>query len=185
MPTYKRKLGKPLKFNLDVDYNGVKLSKINNKSFTDEIVSVKEVDATDTGVQLVAFNDGSFLANSLKDAKGIVLCNQGDVSAELFYKTATWTHGTPDVHASSGGQVQHFVLNPGEFLVLPNLYSVHFSTTSNSAALGDNDALNNTAPNTNLYVDSVANTNEALDGSEAGVDVDDLGYFENNRFRMI
>ena len=181
MPTYKRKLGKPLKLNINVDYDGKRIDKLSNKSFSDEIIAVKEIDATDTGVQLISFNDGSFLANSLKDSKGMVLCNQGNVSAELVFATATWTHGTPgtpDVHASSAGQKQHVLLHPGEFYVLPNLYSLHFSTIANSAALGDNDALNNTAPNTNLYVDSVANTAEALDASETGVDVDDLGYFE-------
>ena len=56
----------------------------------------KEISSVDTGVQVVAFNDASFLASSLKDAKALLICNEGEVSAEVAMNIAGWTHNTPD-----------------------------------------------------------------------------------------
>ena len=179
MATYSRKAGSNLTVDLNVSYGGKSLSKSITKSFSEEIVSRKDVDATDTGVQVVAFNDSSFLASSLKNSKALLVCNEGGVSAEVIMNIAGWTHGEPDANGTSGGKGLNRVLNAGEFLYLPNLSMIEFGASNNSAGLGDADALNNTVPNTLLYeVIDASGSNEAIDASETDIDVDDGGFYE-------
>ena len=178
MATYLRKAGSNLKVDLNVSYGNKTLSKSISKTFSEEIIQRKEVDATDAGVQVLAFNDASFLASSLKNAKGLVICNEGDVSAELIMNIAAWTHGEPDAHASAGGTGLNRVLNAGEFLYLPSLSLLGFLAANNSAGLGDGNALDNTTPSTNMYVDSGVNLDAAFENSETGLQVADIAPFE-------
>ena len=177
MATYLKKAGDDLKIDLNVSYGDKSLSKSMTKTFSEEIIQRKEVDATDSGVQVVAFNDASFLASSLKNAKGLIICNEGDVSAELNFNVAAWTHAAPDTNASGGGSDLKRVLNAGEFLYLPNLSLIEH-TAGNSAANGDNDGLNNTAPATDMYVDSGVNLDAAFEDSESALQVADIAPFE-------
>jgi len=177
MATYSKKAGDSLKIDLNVSYGTKSFTKSITKSFNEEIVTRKEVDATDAGVQVIAFNDISFLASSLKNAKGLVICNEGDVSAELNLNVAEWTHAAPDTNASAGGSDLKKVLNAGEFLYLPNLFLIQH-TANNSAALGDDNALDNTAPATDMYVDSGVNLDAALEDDETGLQVADIAPFE-------
>ena len=177
MATYLKKAGDNLTIGLNVTYGGKSFSKSIVKSFSEEIIQKKEVDATDAGVQIVAFNDASFLASSLKNAKALVICNEGPVSAELNLSVAEWTHAAPDTNASAGGSDLKRVLNSGEFLYLPNLSLIEH-TANNSAALGDADALDNTAPATALYVDSGVNLDAKLEDDATGLQVADIAPFE-------
>tara|TARA_Y100000310_G_scaffold342339_1_gene445198 strand:+ start:160 stop:1815 length:1656 start_codon:yes stop_codon:yes gene_type:complete len=177
MATYLKKAGDDLKVDLNISYGTKTLSKSITKTFSEEIVQRKEVDATDAGVQVLAFNDASFLASSLKNAKGLVICNEGGVSAELNFNVAEWTHAAPDTNNSAGGSDLKRVLNAGEFLYFPNLSLIEH-TAGNSAALGDADALDNTAPPTAMYVDSGVNLNTALENSEDHLSVADIAPFE-------
>ena len=93
MATYRKKAGNNLKVDLNVSYGTKSLSKSTTKTFSEEIVQRKEVDSTDQGVQVIAFNDSSFLASSLKNAKGLVLCNEGEVSAEIMLIIASFKIG--------------------------------------------------------------------------------------------
>ena len=177
MAKYTKKAGDNLKVDLNVTYGDKSLSKSIQKTFSEEIIQRKEVDATDLGVQVVAFNDASFLASSLKNAKALVICNEGDVSAELNFNVAEWTHAAPDTNASAGGSDLKRVLNAGEFLYLPNLSLIEH-TAGNSAANGDNDALNNTSPATAMYVDSGVNLDANFEDSESALQVADIAPFE-------
>ena len=177
MATYLKKAGDNLKIDLNVSYGTKSFAKSITKSFSEQIIQRKEVDATDTGVQVIAFDGTNFLGNSLKNAKGIVICNEGAVSAELNLSVAEWTHAAPDTNASGGGSDLKRVLNAGEFLYLPSL-SLFQHTANNSAANGDDDALNNTAPATNMYVDSGVNLDAAFEDSESALQVADIALFE-------
>ena len=177
MATYLRKAGDNLKVDLSVSYGTKSLSKSITKTFSEEIIQRKEVDATDAGVQIIAFNEGTFAASSLKNAKGLVICNEGAVSAELNLSVAEWTHAAPDTNNSAGGSDIKRVLNAGEFLYLPNLSMIEH-TANDSAALGDNNNLDNTAPATDMYVDSGVNLDANFEDSETGLQVADIAPFE-------
>ena len=176
MATYQRKAGNQLQVNLDVNYGGKTLNKSINKTFSEEIIQRKEVDDTDTGVQVVAFNDTSFLASSLKNAKGLVICNEGVVSAEIAMNIAGWSHGTPDSNASTASTDIKRVLNAGEFFYIPNLSMLQFGVTANSAALGA--TLDNVTPPTDMYVDSGVNLDANFEDSETALQVADIAKFE-------
>tara|TARA_Y100001938_G_C8100582_1_gene441389 strand:- start:7930 stop:9573 length:1644 start_codon:yes stop_codon:yes gene_type:complete len=175
MATYQRKAGNQLQVKLDVMYGNKTLSKSLNKTFSEEMIQVKEVDNTDQGVQVVGFNDTSFLASSLKNAKGLVICNEGEVSAEIAMNIAGWTHGTPDSNSSAGSTDIKRVLNAGEFFYIPNLSMLQFSA-SNSAGLGA--TLDNVTPPTDMYVDSGVNLDANFEDSESALQVADIAPFE-------
>ena len=175
MATYQRKVGNQLQVKLDLMYGNKTLSKSLNKTFSEEMIQVKEVDDTDQGVQVVAFNDTSFLASSLKNAKGLVICNEGEVSAEIAMNIAGWTHGTPDSNSSAGSTDIKRVLNAGEFFYIPNLSMLQFSA-SNSAGLGA--TLDNVTPPTDMYVDSGVNLDANFEDSESALQVADIAPFE-------
>ena len=175
MATYQRKAGNQLQVKLDVMYGNKTLSKSLNKTFSEEMIQVKEVDNTDQGVQVVGFNDTSFLVSSLKNAKGLVICNEGEVSAEIAMNIAGWTHGTPDSNSSAGSTDIKRVLNAGEFFYIPNLSMLQFSA-SNSAGLGA--TLDNVTPPTDMYVDSGVNLDANFEDSESALQVADIAPFE-------
>ena len=90
-----------------------------------------------------------------------------------------WTHqseGTADAVGNDGQKI-HFLLHPNEYIILPNLSYIDFGTIANSA--GNGNTLDNAVPNVLLYENvDTDGTNEALDDSETGVDVDDIAFFE-------
>lgn len=175
MAIRKRKVGKPLTVNLGVAYGDKNLTKVLTKQFSEEIIQKKEVDSTDLGVQVVAFNDSSFLASTLKDAQGILVCNEGEVTAELSVYVAGWTAGTPDANAAASGSVVKKVLHANEFMFLPNLTLFEYSAAG-SAGLGA--SLDNAAPPTDMYVDSGVNLDAKLEDSETLIGVADIAPFE-------
>ena len=151
MATYSRKSGENLKVDLNVSYGTKSLSKSINKTFSEEIIQRKEVDNTDNGVQVVSFNDAAFLASSLKDAKGILICNEGEVGAELNMNIAGWNG---NVNNTEGGLDVKRMLQSGEFFYLPSL-SLLKGSGNGSVATGA--VLDNQVPSTDMYVDSGVN----------------------------
>ena len=176
MATYRKKAGKNLKIDLNVSYSGKSLAKSMTKSFSEEIVSRKEVDSTDAGVLIATFNDTSFLASSLKDCKGLVICNEGVVSAELTFNIALWAYGSPDTTSSGGGQKIKKLLNAGEFLYMPNIAMIDYGTSNTSASYGA--TLDNVVPATALYVDSGVNLDAKLEDDATVLGVADIALFE-------
>ncbi len=175
MAKYVKKKGKNLNVSLNIGYGNKTLTKSIGKIYSEEIVQRKEISSVDTGVQVVAFNDASFLASSLKDAKALLICNEGEVSAEINMNVAAWAHGTPDSNAGGGGTDIKRVLNAGEFFYLPNISLLKFDANE-SAGMGA--TLDNQAPTTDMYVDSGVNLDGALEDSETALQVADIAKFE-------
>ena len=67
MATYTKKAGDSLKVDLNIAYGDKSLSKSIEKSFSEQIIQRKEVDSTDEGVEIAAFNDASYLGSALKN----------------------------------------------------------------------------------------------------------------------
>lgn len=165
----------PLKVDFSITHGDKKITKSQNKIYSEEIVMRKTVDNSDSGVIVISFNDSAFLGSSLKNAKALLVCNEGDVSAEIDINVATWTHGTPDTNASGLGTDMKKVLNAGEFFYMPNLALFKFSA-SNSAAQGA--VLDNQVPSATFYIDSGVNLDGDLEDTETGVQVADIAPFE-------
>ena len=107
----------------------------------------------------------------------MLVCNEGDVTAELTIETTLWTAGTPDA-GGTDGQKWHTLLNPNDYILFPTLSWIDLGTTANSAALGDNDALDNATPDANLYVDSGINLDADFEDSESALQIANIAPFE-------
>ena len=178
MATYKKRLGSNLTASLNINYGGKSMVKSLSRTYQEVTEIKKVVDANNSGVQVCAFNTGSqFLAGTQKDAKLLLVCNEGDVTAELTIQTTLWTAGEPDV-GGTDGQRWHTLLNPNDYIVFPTLSWVDMGTSTTSAALGDDNALDNAIPNANLYVDSGVNLDGDLEDSESALQVADIAPFE-------
>ena len=116
---------------------------------------------------------------SISDAKSLIIKNTGQVPAEIIIQSQTHTDATPDTTGSNA--FQKFILASQDFMYFPNIRQMYGNSTNSS-----NNAytLDGIAPHANMYraLDNVAVgdpqlINEALDGSETAVDVDEGAYF--------
>lgn len=178
MATYKKRLGSNLTASLNINYGGKSMVKSLTRTYQEITEIKKTVDATDTGVQVCAFNTGTaFLAGTQKDAKLLLVCNEGDVTAELTLQTTLWTAGTPDA-GGTDGQRWKMLLNPNDYIVFPTLSFLDYGTQATSASNGDGDGCDNATPDANLYVDSGVNLDANLEDSETALQVADIAPFE-------
>ena len=178
MATYKKRVGSNLTASLNINYGGKSMVKSLSRSYQEVTEIKKTVDSADAGVQVCAFNTGTqFLAGTQKDAKLLLICNEGDVTAELTIQTTLWTGGTSDA-GGTDGQRWHTLLNPNDYIVFPTLSWVDMGTGTASAALGDNNALDNATPAAALYVDSNVNLDANFEDSESALQVADIAPFE-------
>jgi len=150
-----------------------------SKNFSESLVVNQELDNTDNGVQIIAFNPSQIQAGSLADSKMLVLSNAGTVPAEITIRFPDWTSGTPD-SVGTADTTHKCMLKPLEFITLPNIRFLGAGAGLPSLAMGDGGALNNTTPNSAGKVDSGANTNEGgtFTVGDTTLTVTDGDYFE-------
>jgi hypothetical protein len=129
-------------------------------------VNIKtEVNNSDTPITLVSAGR-DVGQNTLRGCKAILIKNTGMVGVEITLKSEEWTAASPDTNA--GTSHQSLLLSANDFVYLPNLRQVNYTTASTSAANGRN--LTDQVPNSNMYVDSTADLDHATDntmGSDA------------------
>ena len=138
-----------------------------------EIFNIKqEVDNTD-GFITISINTAVMGANSLRDAKVVILKNSGNVGAEVQIAREAWAAATPDTN----GAVDYtsHLLAAGEYMFLSNLRQVGYDGNTSSA---NGASLTDLAPTSNLYLDSGANTGEAVEDSSTDFDVTDGDFFK-------
>ena len=176
MATYKKRAGTNLTASLNISYNGSEIVKSLQRQYQESSVIKKTLGAADLGVQIINFDtDSSFPAGSFKDCRFLLLCNEGEVTAELYYYMTQWTHGTPDTVGNDGQKI-HFLLHPNEYIILPNLSYIYFNNSANSAALGASE--DNSVPAAALYVDSGINLDANFEDSDSTLNVADIAPFE-------
>ena len=177
MAKYVEKTGEDLSVGLNLTYGGKGLNKSLSKLFKETKIEQKIVDANSSFVSLISFNSGtSFLSGTLKNCSGIVICNEGDVPAELLLTADNWDlSADPDAPAGDIDYI-HMVLNAGEFFYFPNIIMFNSGTTNTSAAV--NTELDNQVPATAMYVDSGVNLDANFEDSEVGLQVADIAPFE-------
>ena len=179
MATYKKRSTlNRLNATMDLNYGSGNIVKSLSRNYN-EVYDVKKT-LKDAMIQLIAFNtDDAFLAGTLKDCKFILICNEGDASAELEFKMAEWTT-TAGSHAvsGSGGEIIHTILHPNDYIMLPNIRMIQSGTSAATGFNGDNDALANATPSANLYEDTGVNLDGALEDSETQLQVADIAPFE-------
>ena len=100
--------------------------------------------------------DSSSAANNIKNLTNITIRNTGRTGIELQYTIDSWTNGTPDANIDSpAARYLTQILPVGDYIYLPNLRLLDFSTGGSSGAAY---LLNNKDPlainSTYLYQDS-------------------------------
>jgi hypothetical protein len=144
-----------------------------------EIFNIRQtVDNTNAGNLLLTGAKAVGVA-SINDAKSLIIKNTGQVPAEIIIQSQTHTDATPDTTGSNA--FQKFILASQDFMYFPNIRQMYGNSTNSS-----NNAytLDGIAPHANMYraLDNAAVgdpqlVNEAIDGSETAIDVDEGAYF--------
>jgi hypothetical protein len=172
-------------FNIDLNINAKgSTSCTKSGEYNEYIGTSKEVDNTDAGTVLLTGSSSLGSTNSMKSAKGLLIKNAGHVGAEILVKVDTWAANTPDTNADDGESYFSYILGAYDFIFLPNIRQVAYST-STSAASG--------ATMTNVNPSQLSGTNNVLkkakavatlgahiDGSTTDITVSDSDFFKVN-----
>lgn len=150
---------------INIQYgNGKTVSKTKQTYYEESFITDKVLSSTENGVELIGFDQSAFLSGKLKEAKTLLICNNGWTGVELSIGMSSWTAGTPDASAAGGQQIKH-ILFPGESKFYSNGRFIDYLTSPSSACNGDGNNLDNTllsAINSgNLYKDSGADIDTA------------------------
>ena len=179
MATYKKRESTGiLDASINLSYGSKSLVKTLRRNFT-EVHEEKKTLGTTAVINLFTFNpSSSFTGGTFKDGKYVLLCNEGDASAEIQVKVSKWTT-TAGSHASGGtsSQIIKFVLHPNDHFMLPNIKMLNSEQTGSTSS-GDNDSLINATPDANLYLDSGINLDGNFEDSETTLQVADIAPFE-------
>ena len=113
----------------------------------------------------------------LKGAKLIVIKNNSPVGVELQFHTNKFTDNSNVDEYSADVRITQ-LLGANEYMVLPNQYMVEYAADASAGMAKTIDNKGGYDVNSGkLYVDSVANLAEDVDGSETEIDVNDGDYF--------
>tara|TARA_Y100000401_G_scaffold104962_1_gene97225 strand:- start:154 stop:1719 length:1566 start_codon:yes stop_codon:yes gene_type:complete len=144
-------------------------------NYTEVYQEIAKVDNADTFVTLASLSKTT--PSLLKGSKLIVLKNNSPVGVELqFHINEFEDNSNIDAYTEDLRITQ--LLGANEYLVLPNQFMLGYSTdTSGGNAKTIDNATGYSVNSGKLYVDSVANLAEDVDGSETAIDVNDGDYF--------
>jgi len=144
-------------------------------NYTEVYQEIAKVTNEDTFVTLASLSKTT--PSLLKGSKLIVLKNNSPVGVELqFHINEFEDNSNIDAYTEDLRITQ--LLGANEYLVLPNQFMLGYSTdTSGGNAKTIDNATGYSVNSGKLYVDSVANLAEDVDGSETAIDVNDGDYF--------
>ena len=163
-----------------------------SEQYTEILTAQQTVDNGDEFTQLASFGLASGIGGSagirMSGAKLIIVKNKSDIPIELEISTTEFKDNSnvdeansvdlgPD-SATSVRQIS-YILSANEYMVLPSTWMVSYAeahsagnakTIDNQSGYGTNSG--------KLYIDSVVNLAEDVDGSETAIDVNDSDYLK-------
>ena len=144
-------------------------------NYTEVYQEMGKVNNADAFVTLASLSKTA--PSILKGAKLIVIKNNSPVGVELQFHINKFTDNSNVDEYSADVRVTQ-LLGANEYLVLPNQYMLEYAADASGAMAKTIDNATGYSVNSGkLYVDSVANLAEAVDGSETEIDVNDGDYF--------
>tara|TARA_Y100000401_G_C8324555_1_gene227358 strand:+ start:840 stop:2459 length:1620 start_codon:yes stop_codon:yes gene_type:complete len=175
--------------NLTVRSNDGKAYSFSSQTDYNEIYQVKqEVDNSNGFIDLLNIGT-SIAAQTLRDAKMIVICNKGDTALEIQTEIQAYKNNSNADVANAvdlgGGSTNlryiNFLLPVGDFMYLPNNRMISYEGEAGVSACNAT-SVTDTLPhdiNSNLeYVDSVANLGAHVNGTTTSINVGDTDYFK-------
>lgn len=146
-----------------------------------EVFSLSQLLDNNTSLISILSNATAIGSLTLRDCKTLMIKNSGAVGAELNILLNGWTNATPDSDTSP--QYISILLGSGDFIMLPNLRVLGYSTSDSA---GDAFQLDNQVPDANMYV-AVNNpaagdaqllaTGGTLNSTDTSFAVDDGDFF--------
>ena len=161
-------------------------------NYTEVLTTKQKVDNTNAFTTIVSLGStiggiGASAGQRLKGSKLIVLKNNSDVGVEMQFRYAEWKDdsnidqtNSVDLGPGSATHLRQFsyLIGANEYMVLPSQWMVGYAEDASAANAKTIDNATGYSVNSGkLYVDSVANLAEAVDGSETEIDVNDGDYF--------
>ena len=144
-------------------------------NYTEVYQEMAKVNNADAFVTLASLSKTA--PSILKGAKLIVIKNNSPVGVELQFHCNKFTDNSNVDEYSSDVRITQ-LLGANEYMVLPNQYMIEYAADASAGMAKTIDNATGYSVNSGkLYVDSVANLAEAVDGSETEIDVNDGDYF--------
>jgi hypothetical protein len=144
-------------------------------NYTEVYQEIAKVTNADTFITLASLSKTT--PSLLKGSKLIVLKNNSPVGVELQFHINEFQNSTNVDQYTEDLRITQ-LLGANEYLVLPNQFMLGYaSDTSGGNAKTIDNATGYSVNSGKLYVDSVANLAEAVDGTETEIDVNDGDYF--------
>ena len=165
--------------NLGLDGKVFRKNKIYNQVFENS----QEVDSTDGFINLLSVS-GTKGTATVPSIKAFCVYNEGDVSAEIQFKYQEWKNNSNvddanSVDTGGGATVDRYstmILPAGDFFYLPHGRLIGYNADASAANATE---ISNTAPNSNMYVDSTADVDTATDGAIASGTTTTTLYLED------
>ena len=169
-----------LKSNLNISTSlGHRYSYGLSNDYTEVFEVTQQIDNNDDYINIATFTPNSKAAQSLEGAELIVISNPSEQTLEVRIAYENWegtTSATIDTNdASPDSSFVCHILRPKEYIMLPNIHAVGYDTVKSAA---EGTALSNTAPSSDLYIDSTANMDNATASGTVGSNSSATLYLE-------
>ncbi len=153
---------------------GDSLSASKSGAYTEVFNIKQELDATASFLNILTMGK-SLAGQSLRDSKSIIIKNTGSVASEIQLKCNEWaTNLAPETLTNVA--YEHFLLNAGDYIYLPNLKNV--TSVADSSGCRGSATVSNSAPSGTLYRDSGVNLGAKIEAADLTITVADLDYFK-------
>ena len=154
-----------------------------NKAYNQVFENSQEVDSTDGFINILSVS-GTKGTATVPSIKAFCVYNEGDVPAEIQFKYQEWKNNSNvddanSVDTGGGATVDRYatmILPSGDFFYLPHGRLIGYNADASAANATE---ISNTAPNSNMYVDSTADVDTATDGAIASGTTTTTLYLED------
>ena len=154
-----------------------------SKAYSNVYENIQEIDNTDGFINVLSVSTTKG-ANTVSNIRAVCIYNQSNVGVELQFTYQEWknnsnTDDANSVDTGGGATVTRYatmLLPAGEFIYLPNGRLLGYNADASAA---NATSVSNVAPDSNEYtVVDASGANEAIDGSDTGIDVDDMAFYK-------
>ena len=172
--------------NVSLTLGGNSFSK--SKGYNQVFENTQEVDNTDGFINMLSVS-GTKGTATVSSIKAFCVYNTGDVPAEIQFVFQEWKNNSNvddanSVDTGGGATVNRYVtmvLPAGDFFYLPHGRVIGYNADASAANAA---AIDNTAPDSNMYVDSGADVDTATDGAIASGTTTTTLYLEDGHSKF-
>ena len=144
------------------------------KNYSQVYENTQEVDNSDGFINVLSVSSTK-AASTIGAIKSFCIQNTGSCSAEIQFLFQEWKNNSNTDDQNAAARYVSVLLAAGEFMYLPHGRIIGYSADESAA---NATAIDNTAPNSNMYTDSGANLAAHVDSPDTTITVDDGDFFK-------